>query len=115
MKIRQSSADDVAILHLSGEIWGRSGEPEQFRSAIEQLVADGTRRVVVNLSEVRLISSIGIGMLISGYKILVGSGGTMVAAHPSDPIKPIFRALDSPFRCFDAEGAAVAFVREQGE
>ncbi len=109
--IHQSNLDDVTILHLSGDVWGKSDEPEKFRATVEQLVTDGKLQVVLNLSQVSLISSVGLGMLISGYKILNGSGGNMAIAQPSDPIKPVFRVFESPIQCFDAEDDAIAFLR----
>ncbi|MFQ5511850.1 MAG: STAS domain-containing protein [Candidatus Krumholzibacteriia bacterium] len=114
MDIHESRLDDVAILYLSGDVWGRSDEPEKFRSTVKQLVSDGKLRVVLNLSQVRLISSVGLGMLISGYKILSGSGGNMAIAQPSDPIKPVFKVFESPIQCFEADDDAIAFLRGQG-
>ena len=113
LDIHQSSVDDVAILHLSGDVWGKSDEPERFRTTIEQLVTDRKLLVVVNLSQVKLISSIGLGMLISGYKILSGGGGNMAIAKPSDSIKPVFQVFESPIQCFEAEDDAIAFLRGQ--
>ena len=112
MKIRQNAVGDVMVIHLSGEIWGRKGEPEAFTSTIDKLVADGTLSVVVNLSELRLISSIGIGMLVSAYKTLTKSGGRIVLADAGDPIKPIFRVLESPLELFPSEEKAVAFLQK---
>jgi anti-sigma B factor antagonist len=112
LEISQTAKDDVTIVHLSGEIWGRSGEPEEFKTTISQLVADGTIRVVVDLSKVRLISSIGIGMLIAAYRQLTEKGGMLALSQPSDPIKPVFRVLRGPFKDFDSEDDAIAFVRE---
>jgi anti-sigma B factor antagonist len=111
MEIRQTTKDDVTIVHLAGEIWGRTGEPEQMRAIVNKLVEDGRVRVVFNLSQVRLISSIGIGILIAGYKAFTGADGAMAIAEPSDPIRPVFRVLRGPFEVFETEDEAVTYVR----
>ena len=115
MEIIQTPKDDVMVVRLAGEIWGRSGEPEQFKALIKRLLANGNTRVVINLSQVRLISSIGLGMLIAGYKALTDAQGMMAVAEPSDPIKPVFRVLRGPFKDFESEDEAVTFVREHRE
>ncbi len=115
MDIHQSSLDDVTILYLSGDVWGKSDEPERFHTLIEQLITDSKLRVVVNLGQVKLISSIGLGMLIAGYKILSGGGGNMVIAEPSNSIKPVFKVFESPIQCFEAEDDAIAFLRGQNK
>lgn len=111
VEIRQRMSDEVTILDLEGEVLGHSGEPEAFRAVVDRLATGGNTRVVVNLSDTRLISSIGVGMLISAYRTFTQGGGMMAIAEPSDPIKPVFRTLRGPFRDFDSEDAAVAFVR----
>jgi anti-anti-sigma factor len=113
LDIHQSNLDDVTILYLSGDVWGRSDEPDKFRTTVERLVTDGKLQVILNLSKVSLISSVGLSMLISGYKILSGSGGNMAIAQPSDPIKPVFRVFESPIQCFDKEDDAIDFLRNR--
>jgi anti-sigma B factor antagonist len=110
MEIQQTTKENAVVVRLSGEIWGRKGEPEQLRALVTRLVEDGRIRVVFNLAKVRLISSIGIGMLIAGYKAFTEAGGSMAIAEPSDPIKPVFRVLRGPFEVFDTEDEAVTYV-----
>jgi len=111
LEIRQIVKDDVTVVHLAGDIWGRHGEPERIRAVVSELVEKDSVRVVFNLSQVRLISSIGIGMLIAGYKAFTDAGGAVAIAEPSDPIKPVFRVLRGPFEVFDSEDEAVNSVR----
>jgi len=113
MEIRQTTNDDVIIVHLAGEIWGRTGEPEELRKTVGEIVDNGSKRVVFNLSGVRLISSIGLGMLIGAYKAITGAGGAMAVAEPADPIKPVFRVLRGPFEDFDSEAKAIAYVKDE--
>jgi anti-anti-sigma factor len=111
LEVRQTVKGNVTVVHLAGEIWGRHGEPERLKSVVNELVAKNSVRVVFNLSRVKLISSIGIGTLIAGYKAFTEAGGAMAIAEPSDPIRPVFRTLRGPFEVFDSEDEAVGFVR----
>ena len=111
MEIRESSSGDVTVLHLAGDIYGRKDEPDQFQSTIDQLIAGSKLRIVLELSDVRMISSVGLGMLVDSYKKLTQNNGAMVIAHPSPSIKPIFDVLESPLKCFDSEDQAVASLQ----
>ena len=113
LEITHTDEDDVTIVYLKGEMWGRPGEPELFRSKMGELVANSRFRVVFDLSEVRLISSTGIGMLVGAFKTVSNHDGRMAIAEPSDPIKPVFRVLKAPFPVFYTHSDAMAFVRGQ--
>ena len=115
MEISQTTQGGATIIRLSGEIWGRSGQPEQLRAAVKTLVETGNVRVVFNLSDVRLISSIGIGMIIAAFKAFTDADGAMAIAEPNDPIKPVFRVLRGPFEVFDTEAEAVSYVLDSSE
>ena len=115
MEIHQTTQGDATVIHLSGEIWGRTDQPEQLRETVKTLVEAGSIRVVYNLSKVRLISSIGIGMIIAGFKAFTDAGGAMAVAEPNDPIKPVFRVLRGPFEVFDSEAEAVSYVLDSGK
>ena len=112
MEIRRTSTDGVTIVHLGGEIWGRKGEPEQLRAVIDEIIGEGGKHVVCNLSGVRLISSIGIGMLIGAYKAVTAAGGALALAEPAEPIQPVFRVLKGPVEYFATEDEAIAYVKE---
>ena len=115
MEISQTNHDGATVIRLSGEIWGRTGQPEQLKAEVKKLVDASSVRVVFNLSEVRLISSIGIGMLIGAFKAFTDAGGAMAIAEPNDPIKPVFRVLRGPFEVFETEGEAITYVLNSGE
>jgi anti-anti-sigma factor len=112
VEIRQRLQGDVTVLDIEGEVLGHSGEPERMKALVDELATAGKTRVVVNLSDTRLISSIGIGMLISAHKTFTDRGGMLAVAAPSDPIRPVFRTLRGPFRDFDSEDDAITFVRD---
>jgi len=72
------------ILHVRGELDALS--VTELRPLFDKVVDDGRRDVVVELSELRLIDSSGVGALVSLYKRVRGGGGqvqfTGVTAQP---------------------------------
>lgn len=71
-------------LQIRGELDALSAS--ELRPLLDKVVEDGRRDVVVDLSELRLVDSSGIGALVSLYKRVRGAGGrvafTGVTAQP---------------------------------
>jgi anti-anti-sigma factor len=72
---------DVAILDLSGRITLGEGSV-QLRDAIRDLLAQGQKNILLNLSEVNYIDSSGIGELVSAFTTVKNQGGRSQAAEP---------------------------------
>jgi anti-sigma B factor antagonist len=68
--------DHVAILDLSGRITLGEGSV-QLRDAIRDLVAQGQKNILLNLSEVNYIDSSGIGELVSAFTSVKNQGGQL--------------------------------------
>ena len=67
---------DVAIVDLSGQL--RLGEGTgKLRDAIQQLVSDGYRKILLNLGGIIHIDSSGIGELMMSYTSLRNQGGEL--------------------------------------
>jgi anti-sigma B factor antagonist len=71
-------------LHIRGELDALS--VTELRPLLDKVVEDGRRDVVVELSDLRLIDSSGVGALVSLYKRVRGAGGSVrfvgVTAQP---------------------------------
>jgi anti-sigma B factor antagonist len=84
--MNHSISDDGAttLLRIRGELDALSA-PE-LRPVLDRLVDERTADVVVDLSELRLIDSSGVGALVSLYKRVRANGGTVrfsgVTAQP---------------------------------
>lgn len=64
---------DVTVLHIRGELDALSCS--EIRPVLDALVEDGRRAITVNLSELRLIDSSGVGAIVSLYKRIRANGG----------------------------------------
>jgi len=65
--------EGATVLHVAGELDAISS-PE-LRPVLDRIVEEGKRSVAVNLSELRLIDSSGVGALVSLYKRIRANGG----------------------------------------
>jgi len=67
MHIEVRQAGDVMILDLKGRLTAGLGD-QILREAIDELLAEGRRRILLNLSEVAFLDSAGVGELVAGLK-----------------------------------------------
>lgn len=57
--------------------------------AIQSLIADGSRRIVLDLSSVGAIDSSGLGTLVGNAKSMSSAGGSIVLAGVSQRVKRV--------------------------
>jgi len=67
MHIEVRQAGDVMILDLKGRLTAGLGD-QILREAIDELLAEGRRHILLNLSEVAFLDSAGVGELVAGLK-----------------------------------------------
>jgi anti-anti-sigma factor len=84
--------DNKAIVRPAGDSIVAASIPE-LRSKMREVLADGVRELVVDLTGVQMVDSSGIGLLISAYNSLSKTGGTLAVVHASTEILELFRTL----------------------
>jgi anti-sigma B factor antagonist len=67
MHIEVRQAGDVMILDLKGRLTAGLGD-QILRDAVDELLAEGRRSILLNLSEVSFLDSAGVGELVAGLK-----------------------------------------------
>jgi len=67
MHIEVRQAGDVMILDLKGRLTAGLGD-QILREAVDELLAEGRRHILLNLSEVSFLDSAGVGELVAGLK-----------------------------------------------
>jgi anti-anti-sigma factor len=99
----------VQVVQLRGQL--RMGPAvDNLRQTLEEAVGTGETRIVINLSEVPMIDSSGIGLLV---KLLVSAkklGGSVKLLQPSKFAIQTLKLVGvlNLFEIYDAEDAAVA-------
>ena len=108
LKITESRAGDVTILHMTGRLELEEGDLV-FRDHVNRLIAEGRVNILLDLKDVTRIDSAGIGMLVSKYLSTQNRGGTiklLQLTRRSDHLMDITR-LATVFEIFEDEADAV--------
>lgn len=113
MKIKQKEVDGVAILELSGEMYGG---PDNMKlvDVVTELAKEKNLDLVINLSRVKWISSTGLGILVSARSRYAKEGGVMKLCQPNDRVLGILQVtrLNLIFDVYPSEKEAVASLKE---
>lgn len=82
---------DTTTLRIKGELDALTA-PE-LRPTLDAVVAEGRREVTVDLSELRLIDSSGVGALVSLFKRVRANGGSVQFVGVTEQPRVIFKLL----------------------
>ena len=109
MKIREEIKGDVAVVSLSGKLMG-GPETAEFHDHIKSLIADGMRKVVVDLGKVKWLNSSGLGALMGAYTSLKNAGGDLKLAQVTERVQSILMItkLITIFNTYESVERAVA-------
>jgi anti-sigma B factor antagonist len=109
LQIDVRKRDDVQVLHLHGDL--KIGEPvDSFRQTVEELFGNGDSRIVVDVAEVPMIDSSGIGALVRLLTIAKQRGGALKLVNPSKLAVQTLKivGLLNLFEIYQDEGEAVS-------
>src|SRR5690242_7758588 len=80
VKVKVRHEGDVAIVDLAGRITLGEGSG-LVRNTIKELVAAGSRKVLLNLHDVTYLDSAGLGELVGSYATITNLGGQIKLLH----------------------------------
>jgi anti-sigma B factor antagonist len=87
--IEVSSAEgEVSVVVLRGEL--DFDEAPTFGRVLDELRADGVRKVAVDLSDLTFIDSSGISVLVGAARAAAAEQGTLVVAAPTPHVQRVF-------------------------
>jgi len=90
ISIRESG--DVTILDLRGRST-IDGESELLDNRLRKLIANGVRRVLLNLTDLTQVDSSGVGVIIDTYVSLKDQGGDLKLLCPRGRVREVLRVL----------------------
>jgi anti-sigma B factor antagonist len=102
-------AGSTTILDLDGPLL--LGTPQQdLRRTVEELVANGTKKLALNLSGVSYMDSSGIGELVRTFTTLRKAGGSSVVFAPNKQVMMLLKMvrLDTVLDIAPDEAAALS-------
>jgi anti-sigma B factor antagonist len=113
MDIKERVVSGVSVLDLSGKIVLGEGDG-QIRDRIKDLLADGQKRILLNLGEVCYIDSAGLGALISSYTTTKRQGGNLKLVSLTRRIQDLLAItkLITVFETHENEAEAIASFAE---
>ncbi|MEA3296986.1 MAG: STAS domain-containing protein [candidate division Zixibacteria bacterium] len=80
MKFLDSLQDDVVVFEVSGKIMGGKGTT-LFYGTVREYINRNKKNIVIDLTKVDWINSIGLGMLISALTTVKNADGRLVLAN----------------------------------
>ncbi len=109
MKIDTRSVGDVQVLDCSGKITLGEGTMA-VRNTVREVLKNGGKKIVLNLSDVNYIDSSGIGELVSSFTTVTNQGGQLKLLNLTKKIHELLAItkLLTVFQVFDNEQAAVS-------
>ena len=92
LQISIRTSGDVAILDLRGRST-IDGESELLDNRLRKLIANGVRRVLLNLTDLTQVDSSGVGVIIDTYVSLKDQGGDLKLLCPRGRVREVLRVL----------------------
>ena len=101
--------NDPAVIAVSGSVLG-GAEAMEFTRAIGELIRRGQSHVIVDLSDVGLMNSSGLGMLVGASTSLRTAKGALVVAGANQKLQNLFKMtrLDSVLAQYPSRDEALA-------
>ena len=108
MKVSTRQVDGIMILDLSGRITLGEGSVT-LRDAVRDVLAKGTKHILLNLAEITYIDSSGIGELVSAFTTTKNQGGELKLLNLTKKVHDLLQItkLYTVFDVKDDEAAAV--------
>jgi anti-sigma B factor antagonist len=109
VKLNTRQSGGVDIVDTSGKLTLGEGT-SSLRTTIRELVAGGSRKIVLNLADVTYIDSSGLGELIGAHTSVINAGGEMKLLNLAKRVHDLLKLtkLYTVFEVFEDEAAAIA-------
>ncbi|HEY6553202.1 MAG TPA: STAS domain-containing protein [Vicinamibacteria bacterium] len=83
--IEARAVGEVVILDLTGKLTAGLGD-QILRETLDELLAEGKRKILLNLSEVSFLDSAGVGELVAGLRTAKRFGAELKLLSTSDRV-----------------------------
>ncbi|MBN1482553.1 anti-sigma factor antagonist [candidate division KSB1 bacterium] len=108
MAIKEEMKAGVSILEIKGKLMG-GPETTEIHTRVKELVANGVKKVVIDLGKVSWMNSTGLGALMSSLTTMRNAEGDLKIARATDKVKSLFMVtkLITIFDSYDSVDDAV--------
>ncbi|MCD6453833.1 MAG: STAS domain-containing protein, partial [Candidatus Aminicenantes bacterium] len=88
LKVTKEKFKDVYILRPEGKLV-IGDEVGQFREALNEILEEGAKKIVVDLSKLTYMDSTGLGELVRSYTTVKKNGGMLKLASMTEKVKDL--------------------------
>ncbi len=88
MEIRIQKRENVTIVSIFTQILG-GNDSEQIHDTLNDVLLYSSKNIIIDLKGVKLINSIGVGILMSSWTHIINAGGRMIILCNSNNILEI--------------------------
>ena len=85
MHVDVRKAGDVVVADLNGKLTAGLGD-RVLRETVDTLLADGWRKILLNLSQVSFMDSAGVGELVSGLRTARNLGASLKLLNANERV-----------------------------
>jgi len=110
MKIERNDVDDITVMVIDGML--TLGSDQVFADMLQKEIERGRQKIVLDMTKVKYIDSLGIGQIAGGFTALEENDGKLVLARTNEKIRQLLRltGLQNHIETFDTvEEAILAF------
>ena len=109
MKVATRQVDGIVILDLSGRITLGEGSIT-LRDAVHDVLAKGSKHILLNLENISYIDSSGIGELVSAFTSVKNAGGELKLLNLTKKVHDLLQItkLYTVFDIWDNEASAIS-------
>ena len=109
VRMTNSEVDGVSVVTLDGRIV-LGEESTSFREKLKSLIAEGKKKIVLNMSNVTYIDSSGLGTMVASHTSARAQGASMKICNLGSKFQEILQVtkLVTVFDVYPSEAAAIA-------
>ena len=109
LKMTQREVDGVTVVALDGRIV-LGEESNALREKLKSLIAEGKKKIVLNMDNIKYIDSAGLGTLVAAHCSAKTKGASLRLCHLGSKFQEVLQItkLLTIFDVCDTEAAAVA-------
>jgi anti-sigma B factor antagonist len=109
LKMTNREVDGVAVVALEGRIV-LGEESNALREKVKSMIAEGKKKVVLNMQNITFIDSAGLGTLVASHHSAKSQGAALKLAHLGSKFQEVLQItkLLTVFDVYNTEAEAVA-------